>query len=406
MLRLLVCLCLLNNAHSYCMVQPVDGHVSAAALSAELGSSTIIGTTSTTAADYENSGFFKCDTLQSIEIPASVNEIGYGAFYMATALASVTIPDSVQSIGSFAFHSTALTSVVIPDSIDSSNKLGQQAFAYSDLLTLPDLSFSPPHHYGVFAFTPYYKCNLDTSPPGMDITTGHGTYTGESFRFCKRLTSVTISNDAKEIQLYAFEGCTALQTVNFSLATQLTTIRQEAFKDSGVTSVTFPESLEVLEGNAFKGCTALQSIDFSLATKLNEISYGVFQDSGVTSVTFPDSLIKIYGSAFRNTALASVTFPDSLISIYDSAFRNTALASVTFPESLQEIGEKAFFGCQNLISVNIRNDATIIGPSAFPPGLFILDLFKREGTSVETILSSFTADELKTAYQLKGDCPQ
>ena len=45
--------------------------------------------------------------LKSIDIPANVTEIEYGAFLSCTALADVTIPDSVTDIGTKAFEGTA-----------------------------------------------------------------------------------------------------------------------------------------------------------------------------------------------------------------------------------------------------------------------------------------------------------
>ena len=45
--------------------------------------------------------------MKSIDIPANVTEIEYGAFLSCTALADVTIPDSVTDIGTKAFEGTA-----------------------------------------------------------------------------------------------------------------------------------------------------------------------------------------------------------------------------------------------------------------------------------------------------------
>ena len=78
-----------------CMVDPVDGHVSAADLSAELGVSSIIGTTST---DYSQSGFYECNALQSIEIPASVTTIKSKAFYYTQNLKNITFLGNITTI--------------------------------------------------------------------------------------------------------------------------------------------------------------------------------------------------------------------------------------------------------------------------------------------------------------------
>jgi len=48
---------------------------------------------------------------------------------------------------------------------------------------------------------------------------------------------------------------------------------------------------------------------------------------------------------------------------------------------------------------------TTIGDAAFPPGLFIVGLFKREGTSVSTMLDQFSLQELKDNYRSRSGCP-
>ncbi|KOO30517.1 surface antigen -like protein, partial [Chrysochromulina tobinii] len=61
--------------------------------------------------------FYNCTSLASITIPASVTQIGMGAFYRCTSLASITLPESVTQIGGSAFYNcTSLASITIPSS--------------------------------------------------------------------------------------------------------------------------------------------------------------------------------------------------------------------------------------------------------------------------------------------------
>lgn len=106
----------------------------------------------------EESGFDKCENLQSVSIPPSVTKIEEGAFWGCKTLKSVHIPRSVTTIGKEAFwQCERLHSVNIPNSV-----------------TL--------------------------------IEEG-------AFTRCFNLQSIAIPNSVTAIQPYTFSLCTALQTV-------------------------------------------------------------------------------------------------------------------------------------------------------------------------------------------------
>ena len=106
-------------------------------------------------------GAFWCSDLTNITIPDTVTSIGVGAFYGCSELASITIPNSVTSIGVSAFDGcTVLTSIIIPNSVTS---------------------------IGI-----------------------------EAFDGCSSLTSITIPNSVTSIGDTAFAGCTNLTTIYYN----------------------------------------------------------------------------------------------------------------------------------------------------------------------------------------------
>ena len=94
---LIVFFCLIHYVYGeHCLVTPdANGHVSAADLITALDGATIIGTTST---DYAQSGFYECNTLKSIEIPASVTTIKSKAFYKTYYLKNITFLGDITTI--------------------------------------------------------------------------------------------------------------------------------------------------------------------------------------------------------------------------------------------------------------------------------------------------------------------
>ena len=92
------------------------------------------------------------------------------------------------------------------------------------------------------------------------------------------------------------------------------------------------------------------------------------------TVTFPDSLQKIEDGAFRQSSITSVKLPNVEYGKY--VFDCSALQFVTVADDLTAIPEKAFWGCDELTSVDLGN-VTTIGVSAFERCAFTaIDLSK------------------------------
>ena len=318
------------------------------------------------------SAFYSCDSLTSVSIPDSVEQIGTNLFvgcsklktisvspdhpYFATidgvlfrkadkALISYpagiksstyTIPQGIAVIGDSAFFAcSSLTSVSVPDSVTS---IGDEAFALCSSLT----SVSIP-----------------------DSVTSIG---DAAFHSCKSLTSVSIPNSVTSIGDAAFFSCDSLTSV--SIPDSVTSIGDLAFRfcDS-LTSVSIPDSVEQIGTNPFADCSALKTISVSpehlyfatidgvLFRKADKalISY----PAGIKSSTYtiPQGIASIGDYAFDScTSLTSVSIPDSVTSIGDYAFDScTSLTSVSIPDSVTSIGDYAFDNCPNLTLTVPRN---------------------------------------------------
>ncbi len=348
-------------------------------------------------------GFFECDGLQSVTIPASVTSINGGAFAGCPDLKSIMvaednpnyhsknnciietesntliagcktsiIPDYVISIGESAFEGrVGLKNITIPASVTN---IERYAF-----INCPDLN-----KIIVEEENPVYHsqddCLIETETRILVLG-------------CKKSE---IPDDILKIGRGAFAGCTELKTVN--IPNSVIEIGARAFENcSRLKKIHIPASVQNMYFGAFKGCSDLSSITvaeentvfYSVEDCLIITSSGIMMfgcknskipDSvttigtmafsgctGLKSVTIPNSVTEIGGDAFEGcTGLKEVTIPDSVIEISSGAFEGCAgLKEVAIPNSVTSIGGGAFSGCTGLKSITIPNSVTEIGYEAF-----------------------------------------
>lgn len=217
-----------------------------------------------------------------------VKEISAGAFANQLALRSIVIGNSVETIGSGCFAGCSnLEEITLPfiGGVKDDAKNAQKTLAYL---------FGSVEAMGTTSVTVYYNESSSSTfyiPDSLkkvtltgDVITDYAFYglpvqevvlTGElksigasSFAGMKNLNTITVPATVTEIKKSAFSGCTSLYKVDFSKATALKTIWQEAFL--GCSSLNFdgselilPDSVEKIYYSAFRDCTSLKKVDLS-----------------------------------------------------------------------------------------------------------------------------------------------
>ena len=322
--------------------------------------------------------------ISSIEIPASVKEIGNLAFSRCAGLTDINLPGSIKTIGSGAFSScNGLTEVIIPGSVDT---IGSDAFSYCDALTYASIPASVKSLQG---FNNCYNLT-EVSISALNIGS-------DAFAYCNKLSDLTLSAPLQSIAEGAFNQCNAL------------------------TSLVIPNTVTTIQGHPFYNCNELESIVvaednpvYDSRDNCNAI-IKTENDSLVLTCknsTLPSGLTSIGDYAFYNSEITSMVIPSTVKSIGKYAFASCSkLTSVTIPDGVTTIGDNAFSGCSALSAINLPKALTAINPYTFLNCRKLTSLaIPAATTSINTnaftgctAIESITIDEANPVYDSRDN---
>ena len=311
------------------------------------------------------------EDLVEIFIPASITEIGEGAFEDCTALVTINFPNSLTEIAANTFSGcTSLKSVIIPANITA---VGDNAFKGCKNLEKITISKS-------------------TTDFGKNV-----------FKNCKNIKTAEIPTwvlgmlNTKNLETLTVTGGTSISNSDIK-------------KVSALKSITIPDYVTEIDSDVFDDATEIENLTapgwalsyFSLTNVrvLNvigdaTISFGMLQNSkNIEKLTIPyigaskdatASTESHIGYAFGapDASANALYIPRSLKSVVitnasvvaDKAFYGCAnITSVILSSTIESIGAEAFYGCKNLTSVNIPARTSTIGKAAF------------SGTNIEEII--------------------
>ena len=232
--------------------------------------------------------FQNCKKLKVIQIPASVEIIEAAAFKNCTSLSQITFEhgSKLKTIGGAGYgekgqlvvigyygafsQCTALTSIEIPASVE---EIGPAAF--NECTSLVSVIFEKGSRL-------LKICGgICQDSYGIPLNAAFGT-----FRNCRKLTDIEIPAKVQTIEAGAFKNCVALESVTFEFGSQLETIEGGAYyKDdyygafsdcSSLETITIPASVKSIGHFAFSGCTSLSDILFVENSVLTTIGDNAF----------------------------------------------------------------------------------------------------------------------------------
>lgn len=201
------------------------------------------------------------------------------------------------------------------------------------------------------------------------------TTVGESaFSGCTSLVSISMP---KIVSLgnSAFRGCSSLS--DFYLPDTLTTIGQYAFSDcNSITELTIPINVADIERYAFANCTSLQTVFFNATNcEIGDWTYtNIFQNcTCFKTIKFGKNVTEIpAGVCYNATNLEEVVFLGKVKKTMNASGNNnadhsqggafafcTSLKSIALPDTFEIIGDSTFYGCSQLININLSKVKTI-----------------------------------------------
>ncbi len=337
-----------------------------------------------TVTSIEVSAFAYCGALTAINLPESVTILGDSVFAYCTSLVSLDLPDSVTSIGAYAFQYSGLASLELPASLQT---LGYRILSGNTGVTSINIPAALIRADGSAAYADSEPDDDGYTSPGNNPQYQYGPFTGSAvkeaevesgmlilpdhlFIHALQLESVTLPETLTEIGRWAFYGTPALREIE--LPESLRAIRRGAFAFSGLESLTLPNGLITLGEYLLFYTEGVKTI--LLPNTINETTDpeywqhpGPFYRSGLETAELETGSTRVYPHTFYGCpCLTAVSLPDTVTAVMDYAFAcSEKLDTVNIPGNVTVLGDYVFDGCAGLTALEIPNSVTSIGYCAF-----------------------------------------
>ncbi len=309
------------------------------------------------------SAFADCSKLAEINIPESVAEIGKGAFKNCRHITTITIPEGVTTIGACTFvECSHLRSVHLPESL---TKIGDCAFASCS--TLAEINIpanvsvvgaeafsgcsSLPIDNNVMYADTYALSVVDRLVTSCALREGTRFVASGLFEGCINLKDVTLPNTLTSIGLWEFGGCSSLPEDNNVIYAGDCAVR---ISDNTQKTYILRENTRLIGDFAFGGCENLTSI--TLPQSVVWIGRDAFINcENLKEINIPDGVTHIGDSAFGGCKeLTNLSIPNGVKELPWGVFGGCLFQKISLPSDIK-IDKGAFFGCDDLWEVTLRN---------------------------------------------------
>ncbi len=218
-----------------------------------------------------------------------------------------------------------------------------------------------------------------------------------TFSYCSHLRSIVLPPRTVEIGNRAFYDCDELEEV--VMGRYISRIGESAFEDcERLRYCDLSPDVRTLGAKCFSGCTRL--IDVRLSRGLEKIGEQCFRNVPMTRIDLPYTVTDIGAGAFDGTKLTSLFLPAGALIANDDPGRMKNLTeyavergskyyyaysgvlytadgtvllscpealsgSVVVPDGVTTVGRNAFYGCSNVVRVDLPASVRVVEPYAF-----------------------------------------
>lgn len=337
--------------------------------------------------------FFNATNLKEVVLPATIEEIGDGAFIRCRELKKLKLNEGLKRIGEQCFKYTySLEQITIPASVTEIGKLLFDLMENNQQLTITCLSFTPAEVKGDMSiYSEFYAHHTLVVPSECEaaykkhpiwgkffMTDYTDTATGFKYKLNATTKTATLvrNTDADGKSLYTATNYVLPSTVKDGNGVEyvLTELGDHCFvgndkmydwdaelHNGTLQSIVLPSTVKKIGWACFNRCFKLK--DVQLPEQLEELSDSCFAECiSLDGVIFPQSVTKIGECCFYGcNSLQSVKLPKNLSELEMQCFTFcTSLVNVVLPENCERLGLWCFSGCEKLEEITIPSKVNYI----------------------------------------------
>ena len=289
--------------------------------------------------------FCSCSKLTELRLPSKLTKIPYEMFRWCTSISSLELPDTLVDIGDGAFEHSLLE-FTIPASVRS---IGYHAFSYgnnyddSRIFTVDFLGGLEQYMQQSIRFNRIYDWTESS-----EYVRFHLRFNGEEVK------NVVIPEDTTFVRDYLFDGAIDLESVD--VLGNIYSLGKKAFAHCpNLSQVTLPDTIRAFSGDAFTGCASLTNVSFEDNPNFTSYNGGVYDKDFTTLYFVAPSAEGNYvvkegtaiigdGACSLASKITSLTMPDTVRVIGGNILPDADLEFVQVSKNLIYAGSYALSG--------------------------------------------------------------